>query len=96
MKAVDYKKIAGFCGAIAHPVRIEIVAELLKNKKCVTDIKELLDVKQPNVSQHLYVLKAQGIVDWYQDRKKKCYFLNDPKLMKDILNVLKKYKGHYI
>ena len=95
MNAVDYRKISDFFNALAHPIRVEIAVALLKNKECVSDIKELLNVKQPNVSQHLSVLKSHGIVDWRQEGKKKCYYLKNHGLMKYILNALKKDKIHY-
>lgn len=39
--------------AMAHPVRIMIIDELLRNPRCFTAIHEILDVRQPNISQHL-------------------------------------------
>jgi len=85
MKALDYRKISNFFKALSHPTRIVIVMELLRDKKCVNDIRELIKVKQPNISQHLGILKANGIVDWIQQGKRKCYFLRNPQLIKDIL-----------
>jgi DNA-binding transcriptional ArsR family regulator len=90
MNAAENKKFSHFFNALSHPVRVEIVAELLKGKKCVSDIKELVDVNQPNVSQHLSVLKTSGIVDWHQEGKRKCYFLVNPQMIKNILDTLKK------
>jgi len=49
-----------------------------------------VDVNQPNVSQHLSVLKTSGIVDWHQEGKRKCYFLINPQVIKNILDTLKK------
>jgi DNA-binding transcriptional ArsR family regulator len=86
------RETSDFFNALSHPVRVGIVAELLKGTKCVSDIRELVDVNQPNVSQHLTVLKTSGIVDWNQEGKKKCYFLRKPQVIKKILNALKKDK----
>lgn len=48
---------------IAHPVRLCILAMLIKEEKSnVTDIQCCIDVPQPTVSQHLAKLKASGIV----------------------------------
>jgi DNA-binding transcriptional ArsR family regulator len=90
MSSIENQRISNFFNALSHPVRVEIVSELLKGKKCVSDIKELVDVNQPNVSQHLSVLKGGGIVDWHQEGKRKCYFLKNPRLLKDILKTLRK------
>jgi len=89
MNSAENKKFSHFFNALSHPVRVEIVTELLKGKKCVSDIRELVDVNQPNVSQHLSVLKTGGIVDWHQEGKRKCYFLVNPQVIKNILNTLK-------
>jgi DNA-binding transcriptional ArsR family regulator len=95
ISVMDNRKVSNFFDALSHPIRVEIVTELLKGKRCVSDIRELVDVNQPNVSQHLSVLKASGIVDWNQEGKRKCYFLKNPLLIKDIQKALKKNKIHY-
>jgi DNA-binding transcriptional ArsR family regulator len=90
---VDYRRSADFFNALSHPVRVEIVTELLKGRKCVSDIREFMKINQPNVSQHLFVLKAAGIVDWHQEGKRRCYFLINPALLKKILKALKEGKN---
>lgn len=87
MKTEDYKKISELFKALSHPTRIAMVEELSKDKKCVRDIREFVKVRQPNISQHLSVLKANGIVDCVQDGKTKCYFLRDPNLIEKIFNL---------
>jgi ArsR family transcriptional regulator len=78
---------------IAHPVRIKILQELTKGVKCVSDFQDFLEVSQPNVSQHLSLLRTHGIIDFYVDGRLKCYFLVDP-LIPDILDLLhKEYHG---
>ena len=48
---------------IAHPVRLCILAMLIKEQESnVTDIQCCLDVPQPSVSQHLAKLKSAGIL----------------------------------
>jgi len=92
INTIDYRKVSDFFNVFSHPTRVEIIIELLKSKKCVSDIKELLEVNQPNVSQHLSSLRSNDIVDWRQEGKRKCYFLKNPQLIKDIFDVLKKNK----
>lgn len=74
---------------IAHPVRIKILEELVKGVKCVSDFEEFLEISQPNVSQHLTLLKHYGVIDSYMDGRLRCYFLKDP-VIPDILEILKK------
>jgi DNA-binding transcriptional ArsR family regulator len=74
---------------IAHPIRIKILEELVQGVKCVSDFEETLDISQPNVSQHLKLLRSQQIVDYFVDGRLKCYFLREP-LIPDLLELLKK------
>lgn len=74
---------------IAHPVRIKILEELMKGVKCVSDFEEFLEISQPNVSQHLSLLRRFGVIDYYIDGRLKCYFLVDP-VIPDIIEILKK------
>jgi ArsR family transcriptional regulator len=74
---------------IAHPVRIRILEELRKGVKCVSDFEELLEINQPNLSQHLALLRTNGVIDYYIDGRLRCYFLVDP-IIPDLLEILKK------
>jgi len=95
MRIEDYKKISEFFKALSHPTRIAMVEELLKDKKCVRDIKEFVKVRQPNISQHLTVLKTGNIVDCVREGKTRCYFLKNPKLIKKILNMLEDMREEF-
>ena len=75
--------------AVAHPIRIKLLDELTHGVKCVSDLEEYLEVSQPNVSQHLSLLRRYGIIDYYVDGRLKCYFLVDPMVL-DLLKVLQK------
>lgn len=74
---------------IAHPVRIKILDELIRGVKCVSDLEEFLEISQPNVSQHLSILRTYGVIDYYMDGRLRCYFLKDP-IIPEIIEVLKK------
>lgn len=74
--------------AIAHPTRLQIVAELLKGTKCVTDIQDILPASQANISQHLTVLRHAGIVSFAQDGSQRCYYVSRPKLVSAVLSQL--------
>lgn len=74
---------------VAHPVRIKILEELVKGVKCVSDLTEFLEVSQPNISQHLALLRNHRVIDYYIDGRLKCYFLVDP-IVPDLLELLKR------
>jgi len=49
-------------GALAHPIRREIVAALATGDKGVRELAGPLPVSRPAVSQHLAVLRSVGLV----------------------------------
>lgn len=89
---MDYEDLGTFFKALSHPVRLMIVAELLRGEKCVNDMKELLKVRQPNISQHLGLLRLTGIVGCCKMGKVRCYFLNNPRLIKRIIELIARNK----
>ena len=74
---------------IAHPARVRILEELLEGVKCVSDFGDFLGISQPNISQHLSLMRRHGIIDFYVDGRLKCYFLRNP-MIPDLLRLLKK------
>ena len=74
---------------IAHPARLKILEELVDGVECVSDFGESLDISQPNVSQHLKLLRSHQLVDYFIDGRLKCYFLKEP-LIPDLIELLKK------
>jgi ArsR family transcriptional regulator len=83
-----HKKKAQLFKALAHPIRLLIVEKLLEKEQCVNDIRDLFNVSQPNISQHLNILRYSGIINFRQEGNLRCYFLNDPQIIKKILNAL--------
>lgn len=63
----DVEKIVQIFKALSCRARFDIVLVLLKYKECsVGKIAEELVVPQPNISQHLAILKNAGIIDGYR------------------------------
>jgi ArsR family transcriptional regulator len=79
---------AALLRAVAHPVRLTILAALRDGPRCVTHIRELLDVPQPNVSQHLAVLRHCGAVASCRDGARRCYYLPRPSLVDALFEVV--------
>lgn len=59
--------------ALAHPTRLQIIKLLRDGELCVCDILPNLDSEQSNTSQHLTILKNQGIVESRKDGSKVIY-----------------------
>jgi len=73
---------------LAHPTRLRILRELTGGTRCVTNICDLLDMAQPNVSQHLATLKQAGLVACEKEGVLRCYSLSRPGLVAGLLELL--------
>ncbi|WP_041434269.1 ArsR/SmtB family transcription factor [Thermocrinis albus] len=71
------EELAEFLKALAHPIRLKILAVLLEGRQCVKNLSDLLQTSQPNVSQHLGVLRNKGIVGCRREGSIMCYFIKD-------------------
>jgi ArsR family transcriptional regulator len=66
---------------LASPRRIEILHELARGPIEVGRLAEAIGATQPNVSQHLAVLRGAGIVEAERDGREVRYRLADPDVM---------------
>jgi ArsR family transcriptional regulator len=85
---IDTKSATVLLRAFAHPTRLAILQELSGGPKCVTDLEDLLPVRQANLSQHLALLRHTQLVDFAQDAQTRCYYLARPKLTRMLLEEL--------
>ncbi|HEY5853620.1 MAG TPA: metalloregulator ArsR/SmtB family transcription factor [Aldersonia sp.] len=74
--------------ALAAPVRIAIVLELLESARCVHELVEALRVTQPLISQHLRVLKAAGVVRGERSGREVLYELVDDHLARIVVDAV--------
>ena len=81
----DYAAVARLLKLLGHPVRLALLAELARKPKCVSDIRELVDIPQANLSQHLAVLREAEIVANHEHGNVRCYYLLRPELVRDVL-----------
>jgi DNA-binding transcriptional ArsR family regulator len=63
-------------GALAHPVRRQIIVELAAGEKAVQDLADNLPVTRPAVSQHLRIMLDVGIVSQESVGRQSIYRLN--------------------
>ncbi len=60
--------------ALSHPIRLRIVCGLIQKKECnVTKMVQYLNMPQPNVSQHINILKNADIIEGYRNGNEICY-----------------------
>jgi len=72
---------ANLLKALAHPRRLEILQLLRAQAMCVTDIHSMLDLPQANISQHLMILRDEGVVKTRRQGKQIFYQIADEKFV---------------
>jgi len=73
---------AEMCKVFSNPTRLEIL-NLLKDKELsVTDMIKRTELSQANISQHLSIMRAKGIVISNRKGKNIYYELSNPKIIK--------------
>lgn len=68
------------CKAFANETRIRILDLLAKKERSVSDLQAELNITAPNVSQHLAILKAAGVVSTRREGKQIFCFLALPEV----------------
>jgi ArsR family transcriptional regulator len=66
--------------ALSDPARLEILESLSSKKGCVSELQVRTGRNQPNISQHLRVLREAGLVEFRKDGKRACYSVCKPEV----------------
>ena len=80
---------AAFFKALAHPVRVRILEELVNGERSVQELQSALELEQPVVSQQLSVLRANNVVVGRKAGVSVRYSLRD-QLVGDLLDVARR------
>ena len=70
-----FEKQAEIAKAVAHPLRISIIAFLKDGEQCVCDIAEYVGSERSNVSRHLSVMVKAGVLEYRKEGLKVIYRL---------------------
>ena len=52
-----------FIKSLAHPTRLFILKELLRNKRCVSELTDIIGSTLPTISRHLSILRNAGLIE---------------------------------
>jgi ArsR family transcriptional regulator len=77
--------------ALADPTRLKILECIKNGEKCICEIIPYTSKSQPNVSQHLKVMKHAGIIDERKDGTKIMIKASNDEIFK-IVDRVKKLK----
>ena len=83
----DFEAAAGSLKALAHPVRLQILALLRAGETCVCHMEAALDKRQAYISQQLMILREAGIIDSRKDGRQVFYWIVDEST-REVLAVL--------
>lgn len=84
---------ASYLKALGHPTRLQIARELMKGELSVGEVEERVNVLQANASQHLNILRINGIVEGRRQGTLKYYSLREPGKVERIINIIE--DGHH-
>lgn len=83
-KAENIEQAAVAMQAMSHPSRIKILCLLSSGEQMVQDITDAIGTSQSNISQHLGILKACGMIVSRKEATKTYYSIEDPRIFKMI------------
>ena len=65
----NYRRQASLCKALANPTRLQLIEMLGKKQRWAWELQAELGISKANLSQHLSVLRAAGVVSAERDGK---------------------------
>ena len=73
---------------MSHPVRLLILETLSEGSRCVKDLNSMVDIEQPNFSQHMAVLRNAKLVGCQKSGALRCYYILRQSLVKRLIQLL--------
>ncbi len=67
--------------SMSHPIRLKILCLLQDKEMSVGDLREEVKTTNANVSQHLNILRSQGIIDYRKDANFIYNRIHDPRII---------------
>jgi DNA-binding transcriptional ArsR family regulator len=86
MKDEQIDALAKILKSMSHPIRLKILCLLQNRELSVGDIRDQVETTNANISQHLNILRAQGIIDF----RKEANFIYNRITDKRILDMMTK------
>lgn len=67
--------------ALSNENRLLLLCQMSQGEYSVSELEDLLDIRQPTLSQQLSVLRAEGLVDTRREGKRIYYKVSDAKVL---------------
>jgi hypothetical protein len=81
MSEQEFERLLSFFKALANETRLRIVGILANREASVSDLADLLEVREPTVSHHLSILKELDLVRMEAQGNVHIYSLNEDALL---------------
>lgn len=89
MKDDQIDAVAKILKSMSHPIRLKILCLLQDGEMSVGDLRNEVETTNANVSQHLNILRNQGIIDFRKDANFIYNRITDKRIMELIMKMQK-------
>jgi DNA-binding transcriptional ArsR family regulator len=80
LEALIYEKQVNICKAFANPIRLRVLDLIAQRPYAASELQEELEISKANLSQHMTILKAAGVVTTHREGKQVCCALAIPEV----------------
>lgn len=91
MQTEQIKSVAALLKTLSHPIRLKMLCLLQEKEMTVGAIREVVETTDANVSQHLSILRHQGIVDFRKEANFIYNRISDPRVLELIKQLQELY-----
>ncbi len=74
---------------MAHPMRLVILQKLSERPHCVKHLNSLIDISQPQLSQHMAALRGANLIACHACGPVRCYYVSRPSLVEKLIPLLR-------
>ncbi len=67
MQYSEVENLSSLLKSISHPIRLKILCLLQEKELTVGEIRNEVETTHANISQHLSILRNQGVIDFKKD-----------------------------
>ncbi len=85
------KEVSDLLKVLANDNRLLILCELAQNEQSVSELLAKLPITQSGISQHLAILKANGILSYDKKGQTIFYKIKDPRILKLLTTIKETY-----
>lgn len=69
MDDLIYEKQVAICKAFANPTRLRMLDLIVEGTAAAADLQKALSISKANLSQHMLILKAAGVIVTHREGK---------------------------